>query len=311
MELRDVETLLVLAEELHFGRTAERLGCSTGRVSQLIRDLEREVGGSLFERTSRRVTLTPLGERFCAGAECGYEQLRRTLREAQLAARSVAGRLRVGYLPSVGGELATRMAAAFEERHPDCSVVLNAVGIGRAVRPEESLEHHDAVLCWSPGGDGAALEAPGLTVGPVLARTPRALLVPAGHPLTDKPTVRLDDLADYELLRPPGTVPPRIRDLWTPGVTPSGRPLRHTEHDMATLTGRADLLPDDMLTLVARGHGLHCTVATLLERYPFSGLDLITIADLPPMAAVLTWRATDENAMIRAFARTAATITRR
>jgi len=302
MELREVEALLVLAEELHFGRAADRLGCSRARMSQLIRDLEREVGGSLFERTSRRVALTPLGERFRRGAGCGYEQLQRTLDETRLCARSVVGRLRVGYLPSIGGELATRLAVAFEERHPDCTVVLNAVGIGRTVRPEESLEHNDVVLCWSPGGNGRALAAPGLKVGRVLARTPRALLVPAGHPLTGRPAVRLDDLADYELLRPPSTVPPQIRDLWTPGATRSGRPLRHTARDMSELTGAADMHPDDMLTLVARGYGLHCTVATLLERYPFSGLDLITIEDMPPMAAVLVWRATDENEMIRAFA---------
>ncbi|WP_435876147.1 helix-turn-helix domain-containing protein [Saccharopolyspora shandongensis] len=56
-----VEVLLTLAEELHFGRTAERLHITTGRVSQCIKALECRVGAALFERTSRRVALTPIG----------------------------------------------------------------------------------------------------------------------------------------------------------------------------------------------------------------------------------------------------------
>ncbi|WP_435830148.1 LysR family transcriptional regulator [Saccharopolyspora shandongensis] len=62
VELRDVEVLLTLAEELHFGRTAERLHITTGRVSQCIKALERRVGAALFERTSRRVAPTPIGQ---------------------------------------------------------------------------------------------------------------------------------------------------------------------------------------------------------------------------------------------------------
>src|SRR5690606_15884816 len=63
VDLRDIEIFLTLAEELHFGRTAERLHVSTPRVSQSIAQQERRIGAPLFERTSRRVTLTPLGAR--------------------------------------------------------------------------------------------------------------------------------------------------------------------------------------------------------------------------------------------------------
>ena len=59
MELRDIEIFLTLAEELHFGRTAERLRISQARVSQSIKQQERRIGGALFERTSRSVRLTP------------------------------------------------------------------------------------------------------------------------------------------------------------------------------------------------------------------------------------------------------------
>jgi len=66
MTLAQAEAFLVLCDELHFGRTAERLFLSQARVSRLIASLEAEVGGALFERTSRRVRITPLGEQLRA-----------------------------------------------------------------------------------------------------------------------------------------------------------------------------------------------------------------------------------------------------
>ncbi|OZM81281.1 hypothetical protein CFP66_17160 [Pseudonocardia sp. MH-G8] len=60
----EIEVFLTLAEELHFGRTGERLGISQGRVSQTVQRLERRFGLLLFQRTSRRVAITPAGARF-------------------------------------------------------------------------------------------------------------------------------------------------------------------------------------------------------------------------------------------------------
>ncbi|MFD0526058.1 LysR family transcriptional regulator [Kitasatospora arboriphila] len=61
MEFRDIEIFLVLAEELHFGRAAERLRVSQARVSQALKKQERRIGAVLFERTSRTVRLTDVG----------------------------------------------------------------------------------------------------------------------------------------------------------------------------------------------------------------------------------------------------------
>jgi DNA-binding transcriptional LysR family regulator len=61
VELREIRAFLVLAEELHFGHSAERLGVSQARVSQILRELERKLGQRLMHRTSRQVALTPAG----------------------------------------------------------------------------------------------------------------------------------------------------------------------------------------------------------------------------------------------------------
>src|SRR5215207_3313077 len=118
MELREVETFLVLADELHFARTAQRLFLTASRVTQMIQSLEREVGGPLFERTSRKVSLTPLGERFRDAARTGVDQLHSAVRDAQASARGAEHLLRLGYQYSTGPGLTLALAATFEDPTP-------------------------------------------------------------------------------------------------------------------------------------------------------------------------------------------------
>jgi hypothetical protein len=94
VEQRDIEIFLTLAEELHFGRTAERLHVSTARVSQTIKKLERGIGTTLFERTSRHVALTPIGRRLDDDKrpDIGYIPIRDGLpRERRLTWRTHRG----------------------------------------------------------------------------------------------------------------------------------------------------------------------------------------------------------------------------
>jgi DNA-binding transcriptional LysR family regulator len=309
VELRDVETFLVLAEELHFGRTAARLHITQGRVSQTIQSLEREVGAALFERTSRRVRLTAIGEAFRPGAQKGFGELERTLREARQAARDITAELQVGYMASIGGELVTRMAAAFERRHPSCRLVLSALttispaALGFAVRPGIDL-----ALVWSPGGRTPAPIPAGRTVGPVLGQAGRAVLVPDGHPLAARESIGVEDLADYVMLDPSKSWLPAYRDAWLPTITPTGRPIRFTAEDVCEMTGRKEMMIDDFLTLVARGRGLHCTVATLLDQFPFPGLSTVPIHDLPAMQVVPVWETATETATIHAFVEAARSV---
>jgi hypothetical protein len=71
----ELRTFLTLADELHFARAAERLRLTPSRASQLIRKLESRIGAPLFDRTSRRVQLTPLGHELRGQLQSGYEQL--------------------------------------------------------------------------------------------------------------------------------------------------------------------------------------------------------------------------------------------
>ncbi len=98
MELRHLRYFVAVAEELHFGRAAERLHIAQPPLSRQIRDLEREVGTPLFERVPRGVELTPAGQAFLPEARLTLAQAERAQRTAQRAALGETGRLRVGFV---------------------------------------------------------------------------------------------------------------------------------------------------------------------------------------------------------------------
>src|SRR5579862_158529 len=96
IELQELRVFLVVAEELHFGRAAEQLTITRSRVSQIVKSLEARIGARLFDRTSRRVRLTPAGELLLAEVSAPYRELQNALTRVHQAAAGVAGTLRIG-----------------------------------------------------------------------------------------------------------------------------------------------------------------------------------------------------------------------
>jgi DNA-binding transcriptional LysR family regulator len=286
IELRHLRTFLVVAEELHFGRAADRLRVSQSRVSQLIRTLETIVGERLFERSSRRVALTPAGEQLRSRVQPAIAELRRAVDDIRVGAEDIAGELRLGILLGTsGGPHLIDIIGLFERRHPACSVVLRdldwADALGALRRGEV-----DMTAIRFP------IRQPDLTVGPVLTTDRRALAVAEGHPLASRRFVTVEDLADYTLAFAT-QIPSEILEAFIPSVTPSGRPIAHREV----------LSPSHAMTLVARGEIVHATVASLPDYLPYPGVTYVPISDLPPSSAGLVWRTGGETAAIRAFAK--------
>lgn len=100
MELRHLRYFVILAEELHFGRAAVRLGISQPPVSQQIKALETYLKVELFERTNRRVSLTKAGAAFLTEARATLAQADRAVSIAGRAKRGEIGEIRVGFTPS-------------------------------------------------------------------------------------------------------------------------------------------------------------------------------------------------------------------
>ncbi len=126
MDLRHLRYFLCVAEEMHFGRAAQRLGISQPPLSQQIRALEAELGVRLFDRTSRRVRLTEAGELFVPEARATLAQADRAMETARLAARGERGRLRVGFTSSAPFvRLIASTLYRFRDTHPEVQLSLN------------------------------------------------------------------------------------------------------------------------------------------------------------------------------------------
>lgn len=100
MELRHLRYFVAVAEDLHFGRAALKLGVSQPPLSQQIRALEDELGVRLFERSSRKVALTEPGRLFLEQARASLAQVDRAVDVAKRAAQGDFGKLAIGFNPS-------------------------------------------------------------------------------------------------------------------------------------------------------------------------------------------------------------------
>ncbi len=284
VELRELRVFLVLADELHFGRTAERLGISQSGVSQAVRALEARLGVKVFDRTSRRVRLTPAGEALRRQLEPALAAAERALADASERSGDVRGLLTIGFVLTTEGPALSRLIAAFHARYPACEIRSREVETFDAYRALRRGDI-DALCNWLTVGE------PDLTAGTAFAYYPRSLAVAPSHRLAGRDAVSVEDLADEEVALLPPSIPPAVYDLLIPPAAPSGRPIRRTQ-PVQTI--------HEILSLVARGRIVHPTSSTV----PIFNRDdilLIPIDDLPPLPLGLVWCTSRENPRIRAL----------
>ncbi|MEV0620601.1 LysR family transcriptional regulator [Nonomuraea sp. NPDC050404] len=285
MERHEIETFLTLAEELHFGRATERLGLSQGRVSQTIKKLERRFGALLFERTSRRVALTPVGERLRDDLLPAQRQIRHAINRATAAGRGITASLRVGYSAYWCGDLVVRADEVFRQRHPDCAVHVQEVSLGDPLGPLRAGEL-DLQLTELP------IDEPDITNGPILFTEPRALIVPAGHPLARRETLSLEDLTDIPLVDLTGDIPRYWLDWNYPAATPSGRPIPR---------GPAASTWPDVHLLVAMGKAATPAARKAAQYHFRPDVVVVPFSDAPPLEYALLWPTAKETALVREF----------
>ena len=234
MEIRTLRYVVTLAEELHFGRAAGRHFISAQPFGQHIQRLERELGVRLFQRTSRRVQLTPTGESFVEQARSVLAQLERLRMITAGDGPPDGAPLRIGVLgfgaadrwqPLRDAVLVQQPGLALEYQDLDLSDQYDAVRLGQV----------DVAVVQYVG------ELEGLEFAPVLA-CPRVAVVPASSPLADAPALELDDLAGCRWLNV-ATREPSLRSWMGPAVDTSTPPVRHPSviPTAVAMTGRVSL----------------------------------------------------------------------
>ncbi|CAO5162483.1 LysR family transcriptional regulator [Frankia sp. AiPs1] len=287
MELRDIEIFLTLAEELHFGRTAERLHVSQARVSRAISQQERRIGAPLFHRTSRRVRLTPLGEQLRRDLGAGYQQIMAGIAAATADARAHRGHLTLGTMgpqPWAIGEVID----LFQARHPTVRLRFREIQPTAPLDPVRSGEV-DVGLVWLP------VREPGLTVGPVTHTSAVLLMVHAAHPLAGRESVCLEDFGDCTVLTG-SAVPSYMEETFNPFRTPAGR--------LVPRGPKVSTWHEEMAT-VAAGQAVTGVAAEAGQFYPWPNIVYLPIRDAPPCQWALVWRTAAETPLIQSLVQAA------
>lgn len=286
MELRDLKIFLTLATWLHFGRTAEELHVSQARVSQTIKKLERRIGAPLFQRSSRRVELTPLGRSLRDDVEPAVRQLELGIERAITAARGLGGVLTIAFQAPPVADLVTDLLDTFRDRH--CEVQIREAAFTDPFAILRSGEV-DLLTALFP------VEKADLTTGPAVLTEPLMLAVSTRHPFARKKTVSLEDLARDTVFRAawPST---GWDDPQRPFRTPKGNPV-----DL----GRPVATVQELFAAVASGEGVCPVTAHAADYFARPNIRYVPFDDAPPVSWGLVWRSAGESERLRAFVRTA------
>jgi len=283
MELRHLAAFAAVAETLHFGRAAERLGVAQPAVSQVVARLERELGVALFERTSHRVALTPAGAALLPDARAALTAADRVRDRAAALAAGATGTLRVATTTAIGPRLAAAQAA-FAVRHPEVRVQLPVLTTAEKM-PAVLEGAVDVALFRSSPALPPGLRARGLW------REPYVAVVPARHrsAAEDAPLASaLSDLPMVSIARAEHTtMRDEIRALCVAlGLDPRPGPDVHT--------------PQEVLATVASGAAWALFLA---DNVP-PGFPGVAVRPLPTTAVSevrAVWRAATEGPWTAAF----------
>lgn len=283
MEIQALRFVVTLAEELHFGRAAKRHFISAQPFGQHVQRLERELGVRLFERTSRRVTLTPAGERFVERAQvvlAGLEEIREIAAEE---ARADSGSLRVGIL---GFGVADRWPAlrdAVSEQQRDLTL---------EYRDLDLVDQYDALRRGDV--DVAIVQHVGLLDGldlePVLS-SPRVAVLPAPSELSEASYLTVGDLDGLSWLDVGGQEP-LLRSWMGSARADGGQRVRH---------------PAAIPTAVATTGRVSLHAAAAAQYYPRPDVCFVPVEG-PPVEVAVATRCGDQRPGVAAFRRAAALV---
>ncbi len=279
METRELRYFVAVAEELHFGRAAQRLGIAQPPLSRAIRRLERRLGVSLLERSSRAVALTEAGSVLLREGRAALDAVGAAERRTRRAAPAATGGPGVVLATKAGasGELLAKLLDAYAAEPDAVAVEVLLSGIGEQERLLRD-GRADVALLHRPFDATAGLDTEELvTEGQVV-------VLPAGHPLTARAHVGMAEVAAL-----PGLPLPR----WPhdDGSYPDGPGPE--VHDLTQL-----------LQLVALGRA--CVVLPDSVRAQLrSDVVVVPVSDAPTVTTVIAWPPHSRSRAVAALVRTA------
>jgi DNA-binding transcriptional LysR family regulator len=275
VETRELRYFVALAEELHFGRAARRLGIAQPPLSRAIRQLERRMGVTLVERTSRGARLTAAGEVLLRDGRAALEAVAAATRRAQRAGLADP-RLVLAMKPGGDGGLLPDILAEYEAQ-PQAVPVEIVFSAGE--RPAMLRDGRaDVALLLRPQDDLSGQDAEELLT------EQQVVLLPDRHPLAQRASVSLADLAGETMPRWPGM--------------PDGNGAGPVVRDIGQL-----------MQLITLGRMVAVVPESVRDRL-HSGLVCRPVPDAPTTTIFVAWHPASTSRHVAAFARAATTAAR-
>ncbi|PSL08071.1 DNA-binding transcriptional LysR family regulator [Haloactinopolyspora alba] len=269
LETRELVYFVAVAEELHFGRAAERLGIAQPPLSRAIQRLERRMEVTLLERTSRAVSLTPAGTVFLAECHKALDAVTAAQRRAQRAGQDVP-RLKVAMKPEGDAGLLERILPAYRQDPDAVDVHVEVCGAGEQSRMLRD-GRVDLALLHAPHDDLTGFDTEALLTLNQVAVLAR------GHRLAEHTALALADLDSETFPRFPGDDPvqatgPEVRDI------------------------------GQLMQLVALGRVV-AVVPESVRRHARSDVVCVPVLDAPSSSVLLAWPERTHSRAVAAFVR--------
>jgi DNA-binding transcriptional LysR family regulator len=292
MELHHLHAFLALAEELHFGRAADRLHIAQPPLSRAIQQLERDLGTRLFDRTTRSVQLTAAGNALVGPARDIFASCRVAEAAVRAAGVGETGMIRIGYAGPSSHTLIGKLVQAVRTDHPGIEFDLRSVTYGHAGLALVMDGAMDLTITrWST-------QLPGIC-SRIVQEEHFVVVVPANHPLADRERVSFVDLKDEPFVMLPPEPASTVRDTFTA-----------TCHQAGFTPRIVQTAPDswDVMAMVSAGIGITFTVDAVVAQIRTEGLHVLEPDDrIEPTYARLAWRENDDSPALREVLRASET----
>lgn len=192
MEMHQLRYFIAVAEELHFGRAAQRENVSQPPLSLQIRKLEEELDVKLFERTKRRVAITPAGSAFLPEAKAIIAATAHASRVAKRAYRGEIGLVNIGFVHSASLGYLPALIGPFRQSYPEIEIRFHEMTVSEQMEAL-SKGRIDVGIVRPP------IEEPEMTSFDVVSE-PFCAVVPAKHPAAERTSIKLAELAQEDFV---------------------------------------------------------------------------------------------------------------
>lgn len=288
IEVRHLRYFVAVAEEGSFTAAARRVHVSQQVLSTQIQQLETSLGVRLLERSSRGAAVTAAGASFLEGARSTLAELDRAASAARNSAQAIQGVLPVGLSVAASGDLPTRILAAFQREEPAVEIRLHSFEL---THPAGGLLDRSTDMAFVR----PPIRAAGIKLA-TLAEEPRVFVLPAGHPLAARDSLRLSDTEALPWVAAAaatdGCHPTAWRDDWLMSPRPGGG---------QPVIGATARTIDEWREYVVAGRGVSLCPASAETFHARPGLTFVPGRGVPATPLCLAWRAGDTSPALRRF----------